>query len=143
MHANRQSQGFTLIELVIIMVMISAGVIGMSSMFSVSSTSLTTNEVRQQMTQYAQECAERVLATRRSSGFASISISTTMCNTPAMPAMDTGFTRTVTIGSSYDNGTAVRCPLGTTTAINCKDLTITVSHSGLSDTVITVMLVDY
>ena len=148
MHANRQSQGFTLIELVIIMVLISAGVLGMSSLFSISSTSLTTNEVRQQMTQYAQECAERVLATRRSSGFASTSISNAMCNTTAaagpLPVMATGFTRAVSIGSSYINGSGTeRCPIGTNTPIDCKDVTITVSHSGLSDTTIAVMLVNY
>jgi type II secretory pathway pseudopilin PulG len=149
MHANRQSQGFTLIELVIIMVLISAGVLGMSSLFSISSTSLTTNEVRQQMTQYAQECAERVLATRRSGGFASVS-SNAMCNTTAdtpaglLPAMATGFTRAVSIGSSYINGSGTeRCPIGTNTPIDCKDVTITVSHSGLSDATITVMLVNY
>ena len=138
----RPHQGFTLIELVIVMLIISAGLLGIASLFGSTSTALSTNETVQQATQYARECAERVIGIRRSQGFASASISSTMCNTttdtPAgqMPAMPTGFARTVAI-TTY-NGTGSPCPTGTA---NCKDVVVTVSKASLSSAV-TIMLVN-
>lgn len=149
MCADRQ-YGFSLIELVIVMIVISVGLLGLTGMFGNVSTSLSTNETLQKATQYAQECAEKVIATRRDDvlGFASTSISNTMCNTTAdtpaglLPVMDTGFGRTVSVGNLYSGtGTAPDpCPIGTD---NCKNVTITVTHSTLSPTIITLMLVKY
>lgn len=134
----RPAAGFTLIELVIVMVIIAVGLLGMTSLFSNSSTSLSTNETLQQATQYAQECAEKAIATRRNNGFAA----TASFSCGAAP---TGFTRTAGI-TTYDstagcNGhTPCPCPSGGTN--NCRDITIAVASGALSSS-ITVMLVNY
>ena len=138
----RIRDGFTLIELVMVMLIVSAGLLGIASLFGTTSNSLSTNETLQQATQYARECAERVFGIRRSLGFASGSISSTMCNTTAdtpagqIPVMVTGFSRTVTV-TTY-NGTGSPCPTGTA---NCKNVVMTVSKGSLSS-VVTIMLVN-
>ena len=138
----RVHDGFTLIELVIVMLIVSAGLLGIATLFGNTSSSLSTNETLQQATQYAQECAERVIGIRRSLGFASSSISSTMCNTTAdtpvgqLPTMSSGFSRSV--GITTYNGTGSPCPVGTA---NCKDVVVTVSKASLSS-VVTVMLVN-
>ena len=137
----RIGKGFTLIELVIVMLIISAGLLGIASLFGNTSSALSTNEALQQATQYAQECAERVVGIRRSSGFSSSSIISTMCNTTAdtpaglLPPMAAGFSRTVAI-TTY-NGTGSPCPTGTA---NCKNVVVTVTKAPLSSS-ITIMLV--
>ena len=138
MHIGR---GFSLIELVIVMLIVSAGLLGIASLFGTTSNSLSTNEAVQQASQYARECAERVMGIRRSLGFSSTSISNTMCNTTAdtpagqMPVMASGFSRTVAV--TIYNGTGSPCPTGTA---NCKDVVVTVSKAPVSSTV-TIMLV--
>ncbi len=143
-------QGFSLIELIVIMVIISAGLIGMSSMFGNSATSLTTNETVQQATQYAQECAESAMATKRNFKFDwfltnefPIDLPTTdlSCSSPI-----NGFTRTVTLTpafstspNNYYTGTSsTACP----DTVHCRDITITVTKGALSSS-ITIMLADY
>ena len=134
--------GFTLIELVVVMLVISAGLLGIASLFGATTNSLSTNETVQQAAQYARECAERVVGMRRTLGFASANISITMCNTttdtPAgqMPPMAAGFSRTVAI-TTY-NGTGSPCPTGTA---NCKDVVVTVTKTPVSS-LITIMLVN-
>jgi hypothetical protein len=120
------------------MIVVSVGLLGITATFNNASSSLTVNEAVQQTAQYAQECAEKVIATRRYSGFTSANINTSLCNTPAMPA---GFIRSVNVSSPYSGtGTGTDpCPNGNN---NCKNVTITVT-SGAQTSSITIMLVDY
>lgn len=135
-HRNR---GFTLIELVIVILVVTIGSVTLGTLFGNSSASLSTNEVRQQSTQYAQQCAEHVIATRRSNTFASASLNTTMCDT-LTPTLTAPFSRTVAIGATYSTSP---CPTGAT-AYSCKNATVTVAHTALATpAVITIMLVDY
>ena len=129
----RRAMGFTLIELVLVMVVISVGLVGLASLFGNTLNGLTTNETVQQAAQYAQECAERVIATRRDLGFDSASITTTMCD----PSPN-GFARAVTVPATYTGTSTSACPNGAT----CRDIGITVTKSGLSSS-ITIMLVSY
>jgi len=135
----RRAAGFSLIELIIVMVIISVGILGMTSLFSTSLTSLSTNETLQQATQYAQECAESVMATRRNLGFSWFASNTFSCGTNP-----SGFTRTQNpVGSLYTGNGTGACP--STTTLNCRDVSITVTsttNAALSST-ITLMLVDY
>lgn len=129
----RRSRGFTLIELVIVLIVVAIGAVTLGALFSDTSGSLNTNEVLQRSTQYAQQCAEHVIATRRKNGFTAVS--TTLCDTLTLPAL---FSRTVAIGSAY---TTSPCPGA---SYSCKDATVTVSHTALATpSVITIMLVDY
>lgn len=134
----RRASGFTLIELVIVMIVISAGLAGLASLFSNTSTSLSTNETLQRATQYAQECAEKVSATRHSPSGGFASISNTICDT--LPALPAGFTRSAVVTTISGTGIAPDpCPSGTN---NCKSVLVTVTKGALSSS-ITVMLVDY
>lgn len=129
--------GFTLIELVIVMVVISAGLLGLTSLFSNTSGSMSTNEILQQATQYAQECAEKAIATRRANGFAWFAANTFTCG-----GNPSGFTRTANpVGAIYTGTATGACPNG----ISCRDVSITVAstaNASLSSS-ITVMLVNY
>lgn len=145
MKAHRQP-GFTLIELVIVMIIISVGLVGLISLFGNTSTSLSTNETVQQATQYAQECAEKLISTRRSNGFTqftangSFSCGSNPSGFTRLPndgAPDTGGTYTGAAGTCNSN-TPCPCPVG----VLCRDIPITVTSGTLSSS-ITVMLVNY
>ena len=132
----RYSTGFTLIEMVLVMIVISVGLLGLTSLFSENVRGLVINEGSQQVAQYAQECAERVIAVRRDSGFASGSIGSTMCDT--LGALPGGFARTVSVPATYTGNTTSACPNNVT----CRNVTVSVSNGTVSS-VITVMLVNY
>ena len=135
----RRAAGFTLIEMVLVMLVITAGLVGLTGLFSTTAMSLSTNEGLQNAAQYAQECAEHVISTRRNFGFSSSSINNNMCT--ASP--DTGIARTVTVGSAATGTSAATdpCPFG----ISCKNVVIAVTSSanGAPTSSITVMLVNY
>ena len=128
-----------MIELVLIMLVISGGLLGIASMFGNTSGALSTNETLQQAAQYAQECAEQVILTRREKTFAWTDITTTMCDTNA-PLTGTGFARTVTVPDTFDIGDASSTPCPETRS--CKNITIVVAKGTLNASA-TVMLVDY
>lgn len=135
----RRSNGFTLIELVIVMIIISVGLVGLTSLFSNTSKSLTTNEVLQQAAQYAQECAERAIATRRSNGFTQFKANGSF----SCGSNPSGFTRLPNdtnpdTGSTSTGTSSTACPNG----IICRNITITVTSGTLSSS-ITLMLADY
>lgn len=136
----RRTSGFTLIELVIVMIVISAALLGMMATMGNATRSLSTNETLQQAAQYAQECAEKVIATRRDEGFTSTNLNTNICSTANLPAMAAGFTRTVTFQDVSGTGSGTDpCPSGTN---NCKNITVTVTNGALSSN-IHVLLVTY
>jgi len=136
----RGASGFTLIEVVLLMLVISFGLLGIASMFGNTSKALSTNETLQQAAQYAQECAEQVILKRREKTFAWADIAATMCDTNASLA-GTGFSRTVTVPNDVVIGTGdatSACP----NTRSCKNIRIQVAKGSLNADV-TVMLVDY
>ena len=132
---RRAAAGFTLLELVAVIIVISVGLAGLASMFAEGGRALVIGEDVQKAAQYGQECAERFVAVRRDLGFGSASISTALCDTPAP---DTGFTRTVTVPPTYTGTSTSACPNSAT----CRDITITTTKGAVSS-VITLMLVSY
>jgi len=133
----RRAVGFSLIELIIVMVIISVGILGMTSLFSNSLKALSTNETLQQAAQYAQECAENVMAKRRNLGFSWFATNTFSCGTNP-----SGFSRTQNpVGNLYTGTGTGACP----TALNCRDVNITVTSTTTAtlSSSITLMLVDY
>ena len=135
----RRAVGFSLIELIIVMVIISVGILGMTSLFGSSVKSLSTNETLQQAAQYAQECAENVMGKRRNLGFAWFAANTFSCG-----ANPSGFSRTQNpVGSLYTGTGTGACP--STTTLNCRDVSITVTSTtdATLSSSITLMLVDY
>ena len=132
---RRAAAGFTLLELVAVIIVISVGLAGLASMFGDSGRALVIGEDVQTAAQYGQECAERFMAVRRDLGFNHASITTALCD-PA-PA---GFTRVVTpVGlPTYTGGLAEACP----NAATCRNITITTTKGTVSS-VIMLMLVAY
>ena len=103
---RRPTAGFTLLELVAVIVLISVGLAGLASMFGQTGRALIVGEDAQAAAQYGQECAERFMATRRDLGFNHATITTTLCD--PSPA---GFTRIVTpAGLPTYTGTGTPCP---------------------------------
>jgi prepilin-type N-terminal cleavage/methylation domain-containing protein len=138
----RTSAGFTLLELVAVMVMISVAMVGAGRLWSNANSGLEKAADAQLLSRYAQECAERVIQTRKDYGFTSTLINGTMCD-PA-PA---SHIRTVSVPATTTGTTATACPNGAT----CRDITVKVC-AGTSGTScpstsvtasVTVMLVSY
>lgn len=138
----RTSAGFTLLELVAVMVMISVAMVGVGRLWSNANSGLEKAANAQLLSRYAQECAERVIQTRKDYGFTSNLINSTVCD-PA-PA---SYIRTVTVPATSTGTATSACPNGAT----CRDITVKVC-AGTSGTScpstsvtasVTVMLVSY
>jgi type II secretory pathway pseudopilin PulG len=134
----RRAAGFTLIELIFVIVFISVALAGIAAMFANNNQALVLTEDVQKAAQYAQECAERVLTVRRSRGFSSSNLTSTMCTAGNLSDVPAGFTRTVTIGANYPGTNATACPNGAT----CKDVTVAVTK-GSASTSLLIMLASY
>lgn len=117
-------RGFSLIELVIVLVLISVGLLGLSRLGAGLSSRLFGAADLGAMSQLAQECAERVVNVRRDSGFASTLLTSTLCDpTPA------SYVRTLTLPATYVGGaTTPACPTGAT----CRDVTVKVCAGSVS-----------
>jgi prepilin-type N-terminal cleavage/methylation domain-containing protein len=124
--------GFTLIELVLVMVVISVGFLGLARLFANTNTGLSSAETVQVAAQYAQECAERVLAARREPGFAWTSLNNAMCD--GITGLPVPYVRGLNIVPT--TGT---CP----NLATCKDVTVTVTPGSNPPTVILFTLVQY
>jgi len=121
------NKGFTLIESLIVMVVLSIAAVGIISLQGNILYSQSDNKDIQVGVQLMQECAEQVLATRQQSGYAATPSCSTLGNyggygTPGV---------TVT---SFSGGS---CP-GT-----CKRVAITLTKNGASLTPVTRMLANY
>ncbi len=139
---THRTDGFTLIELVIVMIIVSVGVLGLVLAFSNASKSLSINETLQQAAQYAQECGESAMVTRRNQGFAWFATNTFSCNNPS------NFTRTVSV-NTYTGPASGACngnnPCPCPSGVACRDIAIE-ARSTLNTSIyssIVVMLVNY
>jgi prepilin-type N-terminal cleavage/methylation domain-containing protein len=137
----RFQRGFTLIELIAVMVVISIGFVGIAGMFSNMNYGMNSAEAEQKVAQYAQGCADYVLQFRRDNGFSSSSITSSMCSS-IISGSDSGYTITMT---KYLSGTNTSnsnmCPSGAPNT-DCQDWTITAQGGGKTAT-ITLTLMNY
>jgi prepilin-type N-terminal cleavage/methylation domain-containing protein len=123
--------GFTLIELVCVIAVMSIGLVGVSRLFQQTREGPLYAAAVQNATQLAQECAEYALDTKR----AGKTVTTSLCDSMPKP---TGYNRTLTPSSI----TTSSCPTGGT----CTYWNVTVTAPAESSTVTTsavVMLVQY
>lgn len=130
---HMSQQGFTLLELVLVIVVVALASVPILGQFSQAGQSLLLNEEIQTAGQLAQERAEGLLAVRRDHGYAAIPTGTT---SEILTGNYAGFARTVTINEP-PSGTG--CAVGAT----CKEVLIDVARSGDSRASLTLMLVDY
>ena len=125
--------GFTLLELVMVIMLVAIAAIPILGQFSQAATSLISDEILQTAAQLAQERAEGLLADRRGSGYAAVPTGTI---NDVLSGAYSGYTRTVTVTSPPTGGD---CAGGAT----CKGVVVSVDHSGRTRAEITFVLVDY
>lgn len=126
-------RGFTLIELVLVILMLALAAVPLFGLFTQASASLLSNERLQTAVQLAQERAEGILAQRRSQDYAAIGIGST---TDTLGADYSGYTRTVLV-SQPPSGPG--CPGGA----SCKEVVVSVAQGGETLAQVTFLLVDY
>lgn len=129
---SRQA-GFTLIELVVVIVFLALAAVPLFGLFTQASASLIDNERIQTAAQLAQERAEDILARRRAQDFTAVGLGTT---TDALGANYSAYTRTVTV---VQPPSGPGCPGGAT----CKEVVVNVSQGPDTLAEVTFLLVDY
>ena len=137
-----RAAGFTLLELIAVIVVVSVGMVGVAKLFSNNAIALSNANSEQVLSQYVQECAERVLQTRRDYGFSSTLLTPSMCDPSPTP-----YSRTVSLPLTYTGTTTTACPNG----VVCRNVTVTVVCTGstspcltrASSATATLMLVTY
>lgn len=131
---SRSAPGFTLIEVVATLLLLSVGAVGILGMYSTVGRNLGSNQDLQTAAQLAQECSEYVLAARRNNAAVDYAGVTglTFCSA-ALPVL-AGFTVTTSIIAPY---APAFCP-GT-----CKRVDIAVTKSANTLASFSLMLVNY
>lgn len=140
------SRGFSLIELVAIILLLSVAGTAILALFGQVGRSLVTNQDTQTAAQAAQACAEQILAFRRSPlpgyGYANVAVGG---NTGAC---DSGFTAAGGVTTapavsvvSHSSGTLPACP--SATAGDCKLVSIAVDSNGVRAASLNLLLVRY
>lgn len=126
------SRGFSLIELVLVMIILSIAGVAILAQFAQLGPGLLADESIQTATQLAQERAEQVLAERRASGYAAIPVGTVTDDLSTTSYSN--YIRTVTT-SAY---TGAACPVS-----DCRQVVITVSRDGSTQAELNLMVANY
>lgn len=122
----KREHGFSLIELVIVMVLVGAGFVGIATLLGSNVRSLDTNEILQQATQHAQHCAESAMQIRRNLGYTWFNTNVFSCGAnPAGFTYSTAASTPPLVSAAYTGGANTACPNG----ISCRDVTITATHT--------------
>jgi prepilin-type N-terminal cleavage/methylation domain-containing protein len=127
--------GFTLIELVIVLVILSVASVPLFGLFTQASTSMLANERIQTAAQLAQEHAELLLALRREQGYSDAAIAAGTTN-EVLAGNYTGYTRRTEIVEPFGGP---GCPGGAT----CKEVVVSVDEGGSTRAQVTFILVNY
>ena len=136
-----RSSGFTLIELIGVIVVVSVGMVGVARLFGNTNSALSRATTEQVLSQLVQECAERVLETRRDFGFSYPNISPNI-NSPICDPPLSSYTRSVSI-TDVTNATTSPTP-ACPDAVVCHNVTVTVTDQTTAATAsATLMLVPY
>ncbi len=130
----RRSQGFTLIELVLLIVVFSGSLVAMLSVSLESTRRIAEVDASARAMQYAQERLETVLADRRNPnrGYASVPLQTASCSTLDAncayplenPITGTQLQRSVQVSDISAGGS---CP---NSSSGCKQVLVTISKGG-------------
>lgn len=136
---NRTQTGFTLVELVLVIIIISVASVPLFSLYTQATSSLLNNEDIQTAAQLAQERAERILSLRRSQGFNAVPDITpgTGNITENLTGNFTGFTRITNI--TQPGTPPAGCPPGAV----CNLVAISVNRGGPALAQVSLLLVNY
>jgi hypothetical protein len=130
----REQGGFTLMELIAIIVIVAIASVPLFGLFSQAGISLLADERIQTATQLAQERAEYLMGVRRNRGYADPEISTPLIENLA--GNYTGYTRTTAVTDPF---VGPACPGGAA----CKQLTVRIDENGQARAELTFVLVNY
>lgn len=145
MHTMRLTmRGFTLIELIILMVVFFGSVVSLLSVSREAAQRVADIDASSRAMQYAQERAEMVLADRRNPnrGYATVPLQSASCATVSAscaypienPLTGTSLMRGVEITNA---SSSVLCPVP---ASGCKQVLVTMTRSGRTVATVTLML---
>ena len=127
----KQPRGFTLIELVMVIVILSIASVAVLDQFTQATKAWFVDEDVQVASQLVQERAEQVLLNRRTSGYASVTLGTV---NDTLTGSFASYTRTVIVSTL----SSTPCP-----AASCKQVQITVARGGTPLASATLMLASY
>lgn len=130
--------GFSLVELIIAIVVLSIGTIAVVTMMSQVGRGQTDNNDFQTAVQLIQECGEKILATRRRATTGYVSVVTSI-DCGGLTAFSGFSAPTVTVTEPYANPPNPACPTGAA----CKLATISVSKGSTTFPPVSLMLVNY
>jgi len=130
----KSQEGFTLIELVVVIIIISIATVPLFGLFSQAASSLLINEKTQIAVQLAQEHAEFLLAIRRNQDFNAAELSGS--TTEALSGNFSGYNRATVITQP---ASGPGCPGGA----SCKEITISVDEGATTYAEVTFLLVSY
>ena len=130
-------QGFTLIELIAVIIIMAVASVPLLGLFSQSGQSMLANEKIQTATQLAQERAEYLMAVRRNQDYAATDISVNQ--TEVLTGNYSNYTRTTSIIDETVPYAGSDCPA----AGACKQITVSVAEAGTTRAEITFVLVNY
>jgi len=131
--ADRTQKGFTLIELVAVILIVSIAAIPLFSLFSQAGIGMLSDESIQTASQLAQERAETLLAVRRNRGYGDSEVSTDLVEN--LGGNYAGYTRTTTIVPVA----GAECPGGSI----CKQVTVRVDRGAQPRSEVSFVLVNY
>ena len=130
---DRRQRGFSLLELVMVILLVAIAAVPILGQFGQAASITLTDEIIQTAAQLAQERAEDLLANRRANGYAGIATGTV---NDVLGGAYGSYSRTITVTSPPAGS-------GCAAGASCKEVTVSVSHSGKPRAEITLMLVDY
>jgi prepilin-type N-terminal cleavage/methylation domain-containing protein len=133
----RVSAGFTLIELVLVIIILSIAAVPILGMFGQVGSSLVSNEQLQTGTQLAQEKVEQLLALRRINGYSDTGLAVG-ATTETLTGSFAGYSRITTIS---DHTGISGCP--TSTPGSCKQIQVQVEKGGATLSTLYTMVADY
>jgi prepilin-type N-terminal cleavage/methylation domain-containing protein len=117
--ASRPHHGFTLVELIFVIVVLSIGFTGITNGYASLQRGLSRAEAAQKATQIAQSCAERMMSLRRLYAYGDTTVTNACTTAPAISETGYNAPAVTTATASATDG----CPSGVT----CSKVTITVS----------------
>jgi prepilin-type N-terminal cleavage/methylation domain-containing protein len=126
--------GFTLIEMVLVVIIISVASVPLFGMFSRAASSLLISERTQTATQLAQERGEFLLAIRRNQGYLAPELAGNI--TEVLNGNYSSYTRSTVINQPP---AGPGCPGGG----SCKEVIVSVAEGGNTYAEVTFLLVDY
>jgi prepilin-type N-terminal cleavage/methylation domain-containing protein len=131
---SRRQQGFTLLELVAVIIIVAIASVPLFGLFSQAGFAMLADETTQTATQLAQARAEYLVAVRRNRGYADTEVSANLVET--LTGNYAGYTRTTTVTAPF---AGPACPGGAT----CKQLAVRVDQGGQARAEVTFVLVNY